>query len=59
MCAQVVIVRKQFVYAHDLVELPRDIELVMQQASVSRAKAVKALKDNDGDIVNAIMDLSM
>merc|ERR1719163_572773 len=37
----------------------RDIELVMQQATVSRAKAVKALKENDGDIVNAIMDLSM
>jgi nascent polypeptide-associated complex subunit alpha len=37
----------------------RDIELVMQQANVSRAKAVKALKENEGDIVNAIMDLSM
>merc|ERR1711924_262288 len=32
----------------------RDIELVMQQASVSRAQAVKALKDNNNDIVNAI-----
>eukprot|EP00941_MAST-03F_sp_MAST-3F-sp1_P003413 g3413.t1 len=37
----------------------RDIELVQQQANVTRAQAVKALKDNDGDIVNAIMDLSM
>jgi NACalpha-BTF3-like transcription factor len=36
-----------------------DIELVMSQANVSRAKAVKALKSNDGDIVNAIMDLTM
>merc|ERR1719506_1137336 len=33
---------------------PKDIELVMSQAGVSRAKAVKALKTNDGDIVNAI-----
>merc|ERR1711934_626692 len=33
----------------------RDIELVMQQASVTRAQAVKALKDNSNDIVNAIM----
>ena len=38
---------------------PKDIELVMSQANVSRAKAVKALKSNDGDIVNAIMDLTM
>ena len=36
----------------------RDIDLVMQQASVTRAQAVKALKDNGNDIVNAIMDLS-
>ena len=33
----------------------KDIELVMQQANVSRAKAVKALKNNNNDIVNAIM----
>merc|ERR1711865_639957 len=38
---------------------PKDIELVMSQAAVSRAKAVKALKANDGDIVNAIMELTM
>mmetsp|Transcript_9561 Transcript_9561/g.30132 ORF Transcript_9561/g.30132 Transcript_9561/m.30132 type:complete len:199 (-) Transcript_9561:196-792(-) len=37
----------------------RDIELVVQQANVSRAKAVRALKNNDGDIVNAIMELTM
>jgi len=33
----------------------KDIELVMSQASVSRGKAVKALKNNQNDIVNAIM----
>lgn len=37
----------------------RDVDLVIQQANVSRAAAVKALRANDGDIVNAIMDLSM
>eukprot|EP00698_Gefionella_okellyi_P004814 TRINITY_DN14454_c0_g1_i1.p2 TRINITY_DN14454_c0_g1~~TRINITY_DN14454_c0_g1_i1.p2 ORF type:complete len:203 (-),score=62.13 TRINITY_DN14454_c0_g1_i1:175-783(-) len=38
---------------------PKDIELVMAQANVPRAKAVRALKKNKGDIVNAIMDLTM
>ena len=33
----------------------KDIELVMQQANVSRSKAVRALKNNNNDIVNAIM----
>ncbi|TKV98534.1 hypothetical protein SEVIR_9G566000v4 [Setaria viridis] len=37
---------------------PRDIDLVMTQASVPRAKAVKALKAHDGDIVSAIMELT-
>ncbi|KAL6593912.1 hypothetical protein ACP70R_014152 [Stipagrostis hirtigluma subsp. patula] len=37
---------------------PKDIELVMTQASVSRAKAVKALKAANGDIVTAIMELT-
>lgn len=37
----------------------KDIELVMTQASVSRAKAIKALKMADGDIVSAIMELTM
>jgi nascent polypeptide-associated complex subunit alpha len=37
----------------------KDIELVMAQASVSKRKAVKALKENDGDIVNSIMSLSI
>lgn len=36
----------------------KDIELVMSQASCSRAKAVTALKENDGDLVNAIMSLT-
>lgn len=38
---------------------PKDIELVMTQASVSRTKAVKALKKAEGDIVSAIMELTM
>ena len=37
----------------------KDIELVMTQAGVSRSKAVKALKENDNDIVNSIMALSV
>ncbi|CAM9576711.1 unnamed protein product [Sphacelaria rigidula] len=38
---------------------PKDIELIMNQASCSRAAAVQALKKNDMDIVNAIMELTM
>jgi len=37
----------------------KDIELVMSQANVSRTKAIKALKNNSNDIVNAIMELTM
>lgn len=37
----------------------KDIDLVMQQANASRKLAVKALKNNNNDIVNAIMDLTM
>jgi len=37
----------------------KDIDLVMQQAGCTRGKAVKALKNNDCDIVNAIMELTM
>jgi len=37
----------------------KDIELVMAQATVSRKKAVKALRENDYDIVNSIMALSV
>ena len=36
----------------------KDIELVMSQASCSRAKAVKALRENGGDLVNSIMSLT-
>lgn len=36
----------------------KDVELVMSQAGCSRAKAVKALKENDNDLVNAIMSLT-
>jgi len=37
----------------------KDIELVCQQSNVSRNKAIKALRANDNDIVNAIMELTM
>jgi len=37
---------------------PRDIDLVMTQAGVSKSKAVKALKTHNGDIVSAIMELT-
>lgn len=37
----------------------KDIELVMSQADVSRAKAVKALKKSNKDVVDAIMGLTM
>jgi nascent polypeptide-associated complex subunit alpha len=36
----------------------KDIDLVMTQAGVSRPKAVKALKESNGDIVSAIMELT-
>lgn len=34
-----------------------DVELVMQQAGCSRAKAVSVLKENNGDVVNTILAL--
>ncbi|EPX72361.1 nascent polypeptide-associated complex alpha subunit Egd2 [Schizosaccharomyces octosporus yFS286] len=37
----------------------KDVELVMAQANVNRAKAVQALKENNSDVVNAIMSLTM
>ncbi|KAM8713053.1 hypothetical protein ACLKA7_013379 [Drosophila subpalustris] len=37
----------------------KDIELVVAQANTTRAKAIKALKNNNNDIVNAIMELTM
>ncbi|KAF9500984.1 nascent polypeptide-associated complex, alpha subunit [Pleurotus eryngii] len=36
----------------------KDIDLVMQQVNCSRAKAVRALKDSGGDLINAIMAAS-
>ena len=36
----------------------KDIDLVLSQAGCSRSKAIKALKDNDGDLVNTIMSLT-
>lgn len=36
----------------------KDIELVVSQAGCSRAKAIKALQENGGDLVNAIMSLT-
>lgn len=36
----------------------KDLEMVMSQTGVDRQKAIRALKKNNGDIVNAIMELS-
>lgn len=36
----------------------KDITIIMEQTLVSRAKAVRALRKHDGDMVNAIMELS-
>ena len=38
---------------------PKDIELVMTQAGCSRAQAVGALRTANGDIVSAIMELTL
>ena len=38
---------------------PKDIELVMAQIGCTRAKAVTALKNNDNDVVTAVMELTM
>jgi NACalpha-BTF3-like transcription factor len=48
-----------FAFHFNLRRFTKDIELVMTQAGVTRSKAVSALKTNDGDIVSAIMDLTM
>lgn len=37
----------------------KDIELVMSQVNVPRTRAIRALKNNNNDIVNAIMELTM
>jgi len=36
----------------------KDVDLVVSQAGCSRATAVKALRENDNDLVNAIMSLT-
>ena len=36
-----------------------DIKIIMEQANVSRSKAIKSLREHDNDVVNTIMDLSM
>jgi len=36
-----------------------DIDIVADQATVSRARAAKALRKNNGDMVNAIMELTL
>ena len=36
----------------------KDIDIIVDQTQVSRAKAAKALRKHDGDMVNAIMELS-
>ncbi|CAM9194817.1 unnamed protein product [Discosporangium mesarthrocarpum] len=38
---------------------PKDIELIMGQASCTRATAVAMLKKHNGDLVNAVMELTM
>jgi len=38
---------------------PKDIELVMAQTNASRARAVKALKKKNNDIVEAIIELTV
>ena len=37
----------------------KDIEFIMSQAHVSRAKAVRALKNSSNDIVNVVMELTV
>lgn len=36
----------------------QDIDLVIEQVGCSRRKAVKALKESEGDLINAIMSIS-
>ena len=43
----------------DAGDLPeKEIEMVISQANVTRNQAIKALKNNKGDLVNAIMELT-
>ena len=36
-----------------------DIQMVMDQAKCSKARAVKALRDNNNDMVTAVMSLTV
>lgn len=36
----------------------KDIKIVMEQGNVTRTKAIQTLRTHNGDIVNAIMELS-
>lgn len=38
---------------------PKDITLVMDQAHCTRSQAIKALRNNSNDLVNAIMELTI
>eukprot|EP01132_Coremiostelium_polycephalum_P005006 gene5006-6234_t len=38
---------------------PKDVEIVMKETKASKAKAVAALKKTPGDIVSAVMELTM
>ena len=37
---------------------PKDIALVVDQAHCTRAQAIAALRNNNNDLVNAIMELT-
>jgi nascent polypeptide-associated complex subunit alpha len=37
----------------------KDIQLVMDQAKCAKSQAVRALRNNNNDLVNAIMELTI
>ena len=39
--------------------LEQDIDLVMRHANVSKTKAVRALKKNGNDVINAILEIEI
>ena len=39
--------------------LEEDIDLVMRHANATKGKAVRALKNNDNDVINAILEIEM
>ena len=39
--------------------LEEDIDLVMRHANATKVKAVQALKNNDNDVINAILEIEM